>query len=253
MAGRCSYPRASSTQATRPSSCSSRCGRRRKGRVLPCRAIGPFMHITAEGKLVFHLQHAGDDVDTKCDEFEIIADVSKLKGKWLDFVMHAKWTGDKDGFLKFWVKEHDNHYAQKIGYVGRTWWERRRPRPLLQNGRLHRRSAVGRPGEHHALHRRISPRRCRLEFRRGRSARPRSARHRGGQGPRALRALSQRAQPAGNSDHGLHAAGLRSARHEAPTPSSTISTAPAAAAPRASGTGSTRRSRARWTPPRSSP
>lgn len=101
----------------------------------PCKANGPFMHITAEGKLVFHLQHAGEGgVDSVCDEFLIHPDITKTQGQWLDFVMHAKWTGDKTGFLKFWVKQHDNHYEQKIAYGGRTWWNDEDKGPYFKMG-----------------------------------------------------------------------------------------------------------------------
>jgi len=38
----------------------------------------------------------------------------KPSGKWVDFVMHVKWTGDSDGFLKLWVKEGDKSYNLRL-------------------------------------------------------------------------------------------------------------------------------------------
>ena len=100
----------------------------------PCKTSGPFMHVSTDGRLVFHLQHKGDDQDMVCDEFTVAEDVSKLKGKWLDFVMHAKWTGNEDGFLQFWVKVDDNNYFQKVDYQGRTWWNDEDKGPYFKMG-----------------------------------------------------------------------------------------------------------------------
>jgi enterochelin esterase-like enzyme len=107
----------------------------------PCNANGPFLHIDAEGKLVLHLQHAGDDRDMVCDHFTLADDVQPLKGKWIDFVMHAKWTGDKDGFCKLWMKVHDNNYFQKMDYAGRTWWNDEDKGPYFKLG-----AYMGEPG-----------------------------------------------------------------------------------------------------------
>jgi hypothetical protein len=69
-----------------------------------------------------HLQHKGEDKDMVCDDFVVADDVSKLKGKWLDFVMHARWTGDRDGLFKLWLKIDDGDYRQRVDYSGATWW-----------------------------------------------------------------------------------------------------------------------------------
>jgi len=42
-----------------------------------------------------------------------VADIEAIKGKWV-FVMHVKWTGDSDGFLKLWVKEGDKSYNLRL-------------------------------------------------------------------------------------------------------------------------------------------
>lgn len=100
----------------------------------PCSANGPYMHIQANGKLVFHLQHKGDKNDMVCDHYVLVKDVSPLKEKWIDFVMQAKWTGNKDGFFKFWMRAGDKSYEQKIDYKGRTWWNDEGKGPYFKMG-----------------------------------------------------------------------------------------------------------------------
>jgi len=102
---------------------------------VPCNGVGSFLRCDDGGRLVFHLQHAGDDgVDSKCDEFVILEDVSKTKDQWIDFVMHAKWTGDKDGFVELWAKAHDNNFFQRVAYAGRTWWNDEDAGPVFSLG-----------------------------------------------------------------------------------------------------------------------
>lgn len=105
----------------------------RNGR-FPCNANGPFMQVNKNGKLIFYLQHNGDDRDMVCDKFILMDDVSDIKGKWLDFVMHAKWTGDSDGFLSFWFKVGDKKYQKKVTYSGRTWWNDEDTGPYFKMG-----------------------------------------------------------------------------------------------------------------------
>lgn len=106
----------------------------RNGR-FPASANGSYMQITREGVLEFVLQHAGEpSVDTEVKRYVIHPDITKAKGRWFDFVMHAKWTGDKDGFLKFWAKHHDNHFEQKIAHTGRTFWNDEEHGPYFKMG-----------------------------------------------------------------------------------------------------------------------
>ncbi|MCX8038580.1 MAG: heparin lyase I family protein, partial [Candidatus Sumerlaeia bacterium] len=103
-------------------------------RRFPCKANGPFLHINSKGALVFHHQHKGDTRDAVCDEFILADDVSALRDRWLDFVMHAKWTGDPDGFLRVWMKIGNEPYVQKIDYKGRTWWNDEDKGPYFKMG-----------------------------------------------------------------------------------------------------------------------
>ncbi len=105
----------------------------RNGR-FPCSANGPYIHVTRDGRMIFHLQHKGDDRDMVCDEFVLSEDVSQLKGKWLDFVMHARWTGDPDGFCRLWLKIGNDDFLQKTDYTGRTWWNDEDTGPYFKMG-----------------------------------------------------------------------------------------------------------------------
>ena len=106
----------------------------KRNRRFPCGANGPYVHVRHDGKMVFHLQHAGDSADAVCDEFVLADDISRLKGKWLDFVMQACWTGDTTGFVKCWMKVADNNYLQKVNYQGPTWWNDEDAGPYLKIG-----------------------------------------------------------------------------------------------------------------------
>lgn len=85
------------------------------------------------GVLRYDLQHAGETKDSENTPFKL-GDFEAIKGKWVDYVMQAKWTGDKDGFLKLWMKIGDGKYEQKIDYAGRTWWNDEDKGPYLKMG-----------------------------------------------------------------------------------------------------------------------
>jgi enterochelin esterase-like enzyme len=79
------------------------------------------LEINAKGHFVFHLHaRAERDAEPKCRTATFSADITPTRGRWFDFVLHAKWTSDADGFLDLWVKEHDNNFFHLIDYRGRT-------------------------------------------------------------------------------------------------------------------------------------
>jgi Polysaccharide lyase len=105
-----------------------------------CGAVGSFLARGRNGKrsvgggsVDFFLQHAGDSAAVECQKFPL-AKVSELQGKWVDFVMHVKWTGNKDGFLKLWMKSGNEPYAQKIDYQGRTYFNNEGKGPYFKMG-----------------------------------------------------------------------------------------------------------------------
>lgn len=101
----------------------------------PCGANGSYLEVGSDGRLVFVLQHQGDVEDSACERFRILDDVRPLRGRWIDFVMHARWTGDPDGFMKFWVKSPDAaDYEQRIDYTGRTFWNDEGDGPYFKMG-----------------------------------------------------------------------------------------------------------------------
>jgi hypothetical protein len=107
----------------------------------PHSANGPYLEIQPDGRMIMHLQHKGQNTDMVCDDFVVAEDVARLKGKWLDFVMHARWTGDEDGRFKLWLKVDDNNYLQKVDYEGPVWWNDEDTGPYFKMG-----AYTGEPG-----------------------------------------------------------------------------------------------------------
>jgi hypothetical protein len=112
----------------------------RNGR-FPHSANGPYLEIQPDGRLIMHLQHAGDDRDMVCDDFVVAEEVSKLRGDWIDFVMHAKWTGEKSGHFQLWMRWGKEKYEKKVDYTGRTWWNDEGAGPYFKMG-----AYMGEPG-----------------------------------------------------------------------------------------------------------
>jgi hypothetical protein len=119
----------------------------------PHSANGPYLKIQPDGRLIMHLQHKGRDTDMVCDDFVVAEDVAGLKGKWLDFVMHARWTGDEDGRFQLWLKFDDNNYLQKVDYKGPTWWNDEDTGPYLKNWGVHGRAGLERSRVADRVHR----------------------------------------------------------------------------------------------------
>jgi hypothetical protein len=86
----------------------------------PCGGIGSKMSLR-EGKMFFDFQRAGDSQESVCDKIALL-NISDMKNKWTDLVMHVKWTGNKDGFLKIWTKVGDGAWTVKYNYQGKTFW-----------------------------------------------------------------------------------------------------------------------------------
>lgn len=104
----------------------------KKGRKHPCGGIGS--KISRKGDSVgFDLQRSGGSVDAVCTRFNI-AKVAELRGQWTDFVMHVKWTGNQDGFLKLWLKTGNGNYVQKINHQGATFWNDEGTGPYFKMG-----------------------------------------------------------------------------------------------------------------------
>jgi hypothetical protein len=102
-----------------------------------CGAVGSFIGRGRGGssrdRVDLLLQHPTNSAAIKCDKFPL-AKVSEMSGKWVDFVMNVKWTGNKDGFLKLWMKSGNGQYTQKVGYKGRTFWNDENTGPYFKMG-----------------------------------------------------------------------------------------------------------------------
>lgn len=97
-----------------------------------CGANGSYI-VRNGSNVVFKFQHKGDSTDIQCDRYTL-AKISDIRGKWVDFVMQVKWTGDKDGFMKLWMKTGDSSYVQKVDYKGRTYWNDEGEGPYFKTG-----------------------------------------------------------------------------------------------------------------------
>jgi endo-1,4-beta-xylanase len=79
------------------------------------------LEINGKGQLVFHLHAPAETgAEPKCRAFTLVPDVAPTRGRWFDFVLHAKWTSGPDGFVELWVKQHDNNFFQMVDYRGPT-------------------------------------------------------------------------------------------------------------------------------------
>ena len=104
----------------------------RKFKEQGCGAVGSYMVIHGD-TLRFHHQHQGQTTDTQCDKY-VLGNINDIKGKWIDFVMHSKWTGNSDGFLKLWMKVGNDAYVQTVNYTGSTFWNDEGRGPYFKMG-----------------------------------------------------------------------------------------------------------------------
>jgi hypothetical protein len=57
-----------------------------------------------------------------------------MRGFWTDFVMHVKWTGNSDGFLKIWARTNNGPWKIRLDYKGATFWNNEGSGPNLKWG-----------------------------------------------------------------------------------------------------------------------
>jgi hypothetical protein len=110
----------------------------------PCGGIGSKMSVR-DGSIMFDFQYSGGGNNRKCTRHKL-ASVEGLENKWTDFVMHAKWTGDEDGFLKIWMRAEGSPWEVKLDYKGRTFWNNEGNGPFFKLGIY-----LGNPGNGYRL------------------------------------------------------------------------------------------------------
>lgn len=104
-------------------------------RKFSCEQTDSHLYLDEKGRLIFHLHHPGKTGESgACDEFVLADERVKLKGVWLDFVVHAKWTEAADGFVELWGKRDDNNFFQRVNYKGSTWWSEEAKGPRFALG-----------------------------------------------------------------------------------------------------------------------
>lgn len=97
-----------------------------------CGANGSYIVRNGED-ITFRLQFKGEKTDSECIRYPLVK-LADARGRWVDFVMHAKWTGNTDGFAKLWVKVGNGAYTQKVDYKGRTFWNDEGDGPYFKMG-----------------------------------------------------------------------------------------------------------------------
>lgn len=102
----------------------------------PCKGVGHKMSLEG-GWLEYHLQGSDNENGIGggfCEHFRLARIENGAKGKWIDFVQHAKWTGDQDGFVMLWMKIGDGPFKLVVDYKGRTWWNDEDHSPYFKMG-----------------------------------------------------------------------------------------------------------------------
>lgn len=97
-----------------------------------CGSNGSYM-IRSGNNISFRFQRKGENSDSECTRYNL-ASLPEVRGKWVDFVMHVKWTGNTDGFLKLWTKIGNSSYTQNVDYKGRTFWNDESEGPYFKMG-----------------------------------------------------------------------------------------------------------------------
>ncbi|MUL38255.1 polysaccharide lyase [Gloeocapsopsis dulcis] len=103
----------------------------RNGR-FPCGSNGSYMMRSGDN-ISFRFQRKGDQSDSECTSYNL-ASLPEVRGKWVDFVMQVKWTGNTDGFLKLWTKIGNSSYTQNVDYKGPTFWNDEGEGPYFKMG-----------------------------------------------------------------------------------------------------------------------
>lgn len=97
-----------------------------------CGGAGSKMSIRGD-TLRLDFQHKGNTQDIECDQYAL-GNINEMKGKWVDFVIQAKWTGNSDGFFKLWTRVDNSGYVQKVNYAGPTYWNDEARGPYFKMG-----------------------------------------------------------------------------------------------------------------------
>jgi hypothetical protein len=90
---------------------------------------------TRNGEVVIEyiLRHKGALADVAC-EIYTLGTLDEARGRWVDFVLHAKWTGTPEGFLRLWMKVEGRPWTLKVDYKGATWWDDEGSGPYFKMG-----------------------------------------------------------------------------------------------------------------------
>lgn len=99
-----------------------------------CGAAGSYF-MRSDNAIAFYFQRQSENTSKPivCTPYNLFT-LDEVKGKWVDYVMQVKWTGNKDGFLKLWTRVQGGSYQQQINYAGRTFWNDEEQGPYFKMG-----------------------------------------------------------------------------------------------------------------------
>jgi len=97
-----------------------------------CGANGSYI-MRSSNNVTFRFQRKGKNSDSECTTYTL-GTLPELRGKWVDFVMHVKWTGNSDGFLELWTKVGNGSYTRNVNYKGSTFWNDEGEGPYFKMG-----------------------------------------------------------------------------------------------------------------------
>lgn len=99
-----------------------------------CGGVGQKISFDSNG-LRFDLAYPTSSRDMNCRRFNL-TNATEVRDKWVDFVMHAKWTQGNDGFVRLWrrVGGASGTWVLKVEYDGPTWWNDEGEGPYFKMG-----------------------------------------------------------------------------------------------------------------------
>ena len=105
---------------------------------LPCQGIGHYLALDRKTQKLMYVVQASSHKNGQgggfCKQFPLQPLNAMTKGKWLDFVQYAKWTGQSDGFIQLWLRVEGGAYKKVMDYHGPTWWDDEGDGPYFKMG-----------------------------------------------------------------------------------------------------------------------
>lgn len=76
------------------------------------------IYVTPTGEIKLRILHEDSDKPkTKATKTFELGRLKDIQGKWVNFVVHAKWSSGTDGFFQLWIDDE-----QRVDYKGSAWF-----------------------------------------------------------------------------------------------------------------------------------